>query len=174
MSSNSGYTKLQEAEEGIAAETPSPSQRPWSRFFSLFGRAVLFTFAVYGIISASGFAASAVLPTITGSFHPYIKWGWIHTPHRPSCRCGATLEEAIANGCSYDSHALSWLPLHCQDQELLAEWERSGPGLDGQWEYWADRNGTIPMTVEEVAALGGKPIGEGWFWMTQAWHVKVR
>ena len=175
MSSTIRYDKLQQAEEGSAAAegTATPNQRPWHRLLLLVGKTVLVLLALNGLVSAIQPVATTFFPVLTGSFHPYIKWGWIHTQHRPSCRCGATLTEAKANGCNYDSHALAWLPPHCQDQELLAEWEHAGSGVDGQWEYYGDKNGTVPLTIEEVGELAGKPIDDGWFWMTMEWHVKV-
>ncbi|KYK54911.1 hypothetical protein DCS_06872 [Drechmeria coniospora] len=88
-----------------------------------------------------------------------------------SCDCGASLDEATAMGCKYDALSVSWLPPQCRDDELAAEFNRAGPGPNGEWSYWADRNQTRPLTVDEVAALAAKPVEDAQFWTTFGWHV---
>lgn len=88
---------------------------------------------------------------------------------RESCYCGESTTEARARGCKYDSLCAAWLPDHCRDAELTAEFERSGDGPDGKWLYWADRNHTMPLTVEQVAELGNDPTAT--FHMSGQWHV---
>lgn len=85
-----------------------------------------------------------------------------------SCSCGGTtVAEAISRGCKFTPLAIAWLPAHCLDMELAEEFDRAGPG--GEWEYWADLNGTIPMTREEISILADT---EGAvFYTTQEWHV---
>lgn len=96
--------------------------------------------------------------------------GFIRQVGEKSCRCGANLQEAIDNGCVYDSLALAWLPAHCRDDELLAEWETAGSGSGGQWEYFRSQNRDDPMNVTEVSMLGGTTT---MFYTTLEWHVKV-
>ena len=86
-----------------------------------------------------------------------------------SCDCGANIAEALALGCKYDSLAAAWLPEHCRDDDLTAEFERSGTGPNGTWEYWADTKHTQPMSLEEIAALADHP-GQK-FHMDNEWHV---
>ncbi|KAI1317092.1 hypothetical protein F5Y16DRAFT_414656 [Xylariaceae sp. FL0255] len=38
-----------------------------------------------------------------------------------------------------------WLPAHCIDAELTAEFEVSGDGPDGKWQYFADEQQTRDM-----------------------------
>ncbi|KND86290.1 hypothetical protein TOPH_09081 [Tolypocladium ophioglossoides CBS 100239] len=86
-----------------------------------------------------------------------------------SCNCGATLGEAVAMGCKYDPLSVSWLPPRCRDDELTAEFNQAGPG--GEWPYWADRNMTQPLTIQQVGALAAKSIEDAQFWTTFGWHV---
>lgn len=72
------------------------------------------------------------------------------------CYCGDSISEAQKLGCRHDSLSTAWLPERCRDDELLAEFEHAGPGVDGAWEYWADRNHTHPLSLHEVSLLGDK------------------
>ena len=85
-----------------------------------------------------------------------------------SCSCGGTtVAEAISRGCIFTPLAIAWLPPHCIDMELANEFDKAS--RDGEWEYWADPNGTIPMTRHEVSMLADT---EGAvFYTTQDWHV---
>ncbi|KAJ3497294.1 hypothetical protein NLG97_g2018 [Lecanicillium saksenae] len=84
------------------------------------------------------------------------------------CDCGKTTREALSRDCVYDSLAAAWLPPYCRDAELTSEFEVSGPGREGQWPYYADEAGTIPITIPEIAALGEI---SGTFWALREWHV---
>lgn len=85
-----------------------------------------------------------------------------------SCSCGGTtVAEAIKRGCTYTPLAIAWLPPHCLDMDLAEEFDRAAPG--GEWEYWADINGTIPLSRHEVSMLADIPGGV--FYTTQEWHV---
>lgn len=85
-----------------------------------------------------------------------------------SCNCGASVAEAISRGCKYDSLAAGWLPEHCRDDELTAEFERAGDGPDGSWIYWVDRNHTQEIPLEELATKGDDP--DFRFHMSIEWH----
>ena len=86
-----------------------------------------------------------------------------------SCDCGNSTAEAVALGCKYDSLAAAWLPEHCRDDELTAEFERSGPGVDGSWTYWADGAHTKEISTDEIAKMADHP--GVLFHMTGHWHV---
>ena len=86
-----------------------------------------------------------------------------------SCDCGASVAEALTLGCKYDALAAAWLPEHCRDDELTAEFERSGTGPNGTWEYWADIKHTQPISLEEIAALADHP--DQRFHMDSTWHI---
>lgn len=86
-----------------------------------------------------------------------------------SCDCGRNTTEARARGCKYDSLAAAWLPEHCRDDELTAEFEQAGDGPNGTWEYWADTKHTQPMSLEEIAALADTPGSK--FHMSNHWHT---
>ncbi|KAG5980404.1 hypothetical protein E4U55_004071 [Claviceps digitariae] len=86
-----------------------------------------------------------------------------------SCDCGTTINEAVKLGCKFDTLSASWLPLRCRDDELTAEFDRSGP--DGQWTYWADREQTRSLTIEQVGALAVNPSQQAQVWTTFGWHV---
>lgn len=85
-----------------------------------------------------------------------------------SCNCGETIDEALANGCKYDSIAAAWLPVACRDDDLNAEFELAGPNPDGSWPYYADQNKTRTLSLEEVSML---PNTGGHFFTTHQWHL---
>lgn len=85
-----------------------------------------------------------------------------------SCNCGETVEEAIANSCRYDSIAAAWLPPACRNDELLEQFEISGPNSDGSWTYYADKNKTQILSLEEVSML---PKTGSHFFTTHQWHL---
>ena len=86
-----------------------------------------------------------------------------------SCNCGDTLTEAVANNCRYDSFAAAWLPPHCRNDALIDAFERAGPNPDGSWNYYADRNKTRRLSLEQVARL--PETGGGHFFATHQWHL---
>ncbi|KAI1406923.1 hypothetical protein F5Y13DRAFT_207170 [Hypoxylon sp. FL1857] len=84
------------------------------------------------------------------------------------CDCGRTIREALLRDCVYDTLSTAWLPPYCRDDELTAEFDEAGPGPQGEWGYFADEEGTIPLNRTEVAALGET---DGSFWASHDWHV---
>jgi hypothetical protein len=83
------------------------------------------------------------------------------------CLCGNSVREAKAMGCKFDSLAMAWLPEHCRDEELTAEFERAGPG--GHWTYWTDAKHTSEISIEDISIQGENP--DFWFHMTGHWHA---
>ncbi|KUJ10864.1 uncharacterized protein LY89DRAFT_557517, partial [Mollisia scopiformis] len=84
------------------------------------------------------------------------------------CWCGTSDAEAIAMGCKYDHLAVDWLPPHCIDEELTAEFDRAGPGPLGAWDYYADRNGTVRLsdTIIDQYAMAATN-----YYTTVEWHM---
>lgn len=70
---------------------------------------------------------------------------------RRSCYCGNSTAEARTLGCEYDPLSAAWLPAHCRDDDLTAEFMND---KDGPWEYWADHDHQKPLTLLEVGELG--------------------
>ncbi|KAB8238203.1 uncharacterized protein BDW43DRAFT_306889 [Aspergillus alliaceus] len=85
-----------------------------------------------------------------------------------TCNCGETVSEAIANGCRYDSLAAAWLSPACRNDELIGHFEHAGPNPDGSWLYYADKNKTQVLSLEEVSML---PETGGHFFTTHQWHL---
>lgn len=90
-------------------------------------------------------------------------------PHARSCDCGHSVAEALTLGCKYDSLAAAWLPAHCRDDELTAEFEQAGDGPNGSWTYWADTKHTQVVGLDEIAAMADDPARR--FHMSSHWHV---
>ncbi|KAI0149863.1 hypothetical protein F4776DRAFT_603600 [Hypoxylon sp. NC0597] len=84
------------------------------------------------------------------------------------CDCGRTIREALLRDCVYDTLSTAWLPPYCRDDKLTAEFDQAGPGPEGAWEYFADKEGKTPLNRTQVAALG--EIG-GSFWASRDWHI---
>lgn len=84
------------------------------------------------------------------------------------CDCGNTIQEALDRDCVYDSMATAWLPPYCRDDELTAEFDRAGPGEHGEWAYFADEQGRVPLTKADLGLLGDTG---GKFWVSRDWHI---
>ncbi|XXH02300.1 hypothetical protein Hte_008671 [Hypoxylon texense] len=52
--------------------------------------------------------------------------------------------------------------------ELANDFDKQGPGPNGEWDYWSDQNMTRRLTREEVGYLADV---NGVFYATQDWHV---
>ncbi|KAI1327350.1 hypothetical protein F5Y16DRAFT_372263 [Xylariaceae sp. FL0255] len=87
-----------------------------------------------------------------------------------SCSCGASVAEARSLSCSFDTLSGAWLPQYCIDSELTAQFERSGDGPGGSWQYFADRERTREMTIDEVAALADRP--NAVYYASSDWHIQ--
>lgn len=93
---------------------------------------------------------------------------WTLPKNLNQCDCGPDIKTALTRNCVYDSLATAWLPPHCRDDELTTEFERSGPGPNGEWPYFADANGSIPINTTYIAQLGES---NGTFWSLRDWHI---
>lgn len=91
-----------------------------------------------------------------------------HSTSAGDVYCGTTIAEALSLGCLYDPLSSAWLPPYCRDDELTDEFNRAGPGADGAWAYYADEQGTRPLALPEVAALGNHLER---FWVSRDWHI---
>lgn len=114
-------------------------------------KCIIIMFAVYGL-----FNISIQIHGLTQSTDP------------ASCDCGNSVEEAVGRGCKYDSLAAAWLPEHCRDDQLTAEFETQGPGPNGSWTYWRDSKHTIEISIPEIAAMAGDR--DHLFRMSWDWH----
>ncbi|KAK3984156.1 hypothetical protein QBC44DRAFT_353813 [Cladorrhinum sp. PSN332] len=134
---------------------------------------IIYVFAIWGLISLSFGIIQTIFPDSVSS-SPKSTTLDVYRPSTlplglTSCLCGANPTEAISLGCTYDTLSSAWLPPYCRDPELTAEFERSGPGPKGEWTYYADSEGKIPITVEQVAALGGT--ANPHFYVSRRYHI---
>ena len=152
-------SSLNELQDGYPRRGP-PSTLRRSLLFT--GKALLLIVSTWGLVSI---------------FHlANIKMREIHQPSErfapstyPSCSCGGTtVARALELGCVFTPLAIAWLPPHCVDQELSDDFDRQGPGPNGQWDYWIDVNKTRRLSRQEVGELADI---DGVFYATQEWHV---
>ncbi|ROW08767.1 hypothetical protein VPNG_06408 [Cytospora leucostoma] len=103
----------------------------------------------------------------------YARWHMQDSGPRPPkpivCHCGSSVAEAKALNCTYDTLSVSWLPPHCREDELTAEFDRAGP--NGTWPYYADKNATIPISLEAMSLLADLPRAQAVFYTSTGWHV---
>lgn len=92
----------------------------------------------------------------------------VQSQRQVSCNCGDTVTEALANNCRYDSFAAAWLPPACRNDDLIDQFERAGPNPDGSWNYYADKNKTQLLSVNQVSRL---PETGSHFFTTHQWHL---
>jgi hypothetical protein len=64
---------------------------------------------------------------------------------------------------------MAWLPEHCRDDELTAEFNTVGSGPNGNWVYYADTLHTIEVDVSVVAAMGDNTSAR--VHMDENWHI---
>ncbi|KAI0970758.1 hypothetical protein F4678DRAFT_102042 [Xylaria arbuscula] len=76
--------------------------------------------------------------------------------------CGSTPEEARARGCHFDTISFCWYPDECYDSELVAAFEATR-----DWEYYADEEGTQPISREELIGGDGNNL-----WVRWEYHVR--
>ncbi|KAF2035916.1 hypothetical protein EK21DRAFT_45033, partial [Setomelanomma holmii] len=84
------------------------------------------------------------------------------------CYCGASVAEAKFLNCIYDELSAGWLPPHCRDDALTAEFVSLGDDPSGGWLYWADKNRTQSLTLEQVGRYAD--IQPENFHMSYEWH----
>jgi hypothetical protein len=162
---------LTSREEGLQEEEYLPTQRYHqngarnflaSRWFKIGKEVILITLAIWGL----------------GSIIYQVRNSWprshLHVLSYSAedvepCYCGESIAEAISLGCKYDELSAAWLPERCRDEELTAEFSRAGPGPNGTWTYWADRNHTKELTLHEVSLYAEKQ--PELFHTTWEWHV---
>ncbi|KAI1077544.1 hypothetical protein F5B20DRAFT_551861 [Whalleya microplaca] len=126
------------------------------------GRIVLVLLSAWGVISLYNTAAHYVAQ----SHNPSERFA---APVYPSCSCGGmTVAEAKRRGCVFTPLSISWLPPHCVDMELSDDFDKQGPGPNGEWDYWSDVNKTRRLTREEVGELADH---NGMFYATHDWHL---
>ncbi|MCJ1394406.1 hypothetical protein MMC18_007284 [Xylographa bjoerkii] len=119
--------------------------------------------ATWGLISLCLQLFSLLYPAVPDVYRPSTL-----PVDRNLCDCGTTIADALVRNCVYDSLAAAWLPPYCRDDELTADFDRSGPGSDGAWPYFADANGTVVIHKSQIAALGE---GERVFYSSRDWHI---
>jgi len=80
----------------------------------------------------------------------------------------------MAMGCRYDHLAVDWLPQSCIDDELVKEFDRSGPGPDGTWPYFEKEIlspsdvSFIPINATEIDTFASE--GRDYY-ATKEWHI---
>ena len=87
------------------------------------------------------------------------------------CNCGSSISEAKSKNCKFDSLATSWLPPACRDDELTAEFERSGPLEGGSWPYYKDLRRTHLLSVEDLANMADNESDDRTYYMTAEWFI---
>ncbi|KAF2240031.1 hypothetical protein EV356DRAFT_495879 [Viridothelium virens] len=85
------------------------------------------------------------------------------------CDCGGSTQEAISQGCQFIEMAAAWLPPACIDAELANEFDTSGPGSNGTWQYFSDSERQYQISKDQVALLADTG---ALFYSTWEWHVK--
>jgi hypothetical protein len=121
--------------------------------------------ATWGTISL-GIALVSVAEQDNHVQTPDVYRPWTLAKGSNNCDCGTNIDEAIAKDCTYDALAAAWLPPHCRDDDLTAQFSSAGPGPDGTWFYYADSTGTTQINESQIASLG-----DGSFWVHRDWHL---
>ncbi|OAL02745.1 hypothetical protein IQ06DRAFT_303396 [Phaeosphaeriaceae sp. SRC1lsM3a] len=96
----------------------------------------------------------------------------------PQCWCGTHNDEAAAMGCVYDHIAVDWLPPHCHDADLVAEFDTSGPSTSNKtWPYYRAESRSIlgpvfvPVNEDSVTTIDTLARRGEDYWATTEWHI---
>ncbi|KAF2162360.1 hypothetical protein M409DRAFT_27365 [Zasmidium cellare ATCC 36951] len=161
--------------EGDTMPKPSSRRRPRDevQHLNIIARVAVGLLAVWGLISIIEQLYGALAPVYVvrepaRTIAPDVYRPDTLEPTLNLCDCGASIAEALQRGCMYDSLAAAWLPAHCRDDDLTAEFDMAGTDPDGSWPYFADGDGKLAINKTQVAALGD---GERSFWSTRRWHL---
>lgn len=122
---------------------------------------LLYSFAFWGLVAFLSGSRLAHLHQPAQAVNP--------PEFRQGCDCGDSVAEAISLGCSFDSLSMAWLPEHCRDDELTAEFNTMGDGPNGTWIYYADTRHTEVVDVAAVAAMGDNSSAR--VHMSKDWHM---
>lgn len=139
-------------------KTRKDSQR-WRRPLHLILQLTIYSLAIFGFTSILPF----LLHDTSVKKNPDV--------YRPStlpaklnhCSCGSNVTTALSLYCVYSPLAAAWLPPHCHDAHLTAQFNKAGPGVNGSWEYFGDINGTMPLTIDQVGQRQT-------FYASMLWH----
>jgi hypothetical protein len=104
-------------------QTKASPKTKWAiRYISIFGSLSVYLLALWGFINI----VQQLLVVNRHHIKAMIAQGqWIE-----GCDCGESVAEAISLGCKFDALSMAWLPEHCRDDELTAEFDMTGKGKE--------------------------------------------
>jgi len=148
-------SSVEDIDDNISETAPGPKPSRTRRYLSIALKGLVLLLAIWGTASLGQRSMSILNPPLD--------------PQERSCSCGGTTTaEAIRRGCIFTPLAIAWLPPHCIDTALSDEFDISGPGPGGSWEYWADPHRHVALNRTEVGLLADT---DGVFYTTQDWHI---
>src|SRR4051812_2353235 len=87
-------------------------------------------------------------------------------PEPPRLKCGNSVEEALALGCTFDPLSLAWLPSYFPRDVAHEFVEAAGNGT--KWRYWMDKEGAKELRgIDELARIAPKVL----YWTTVREHM---
>jgi hypothetical protein len=90
------------------------------RYLSILKSLLIFSLAFWGFFN--------IVQKFPEAYRNHFDMISAHDHQLQGCVCGETVAEAISLGCKFDSLSMAWLPDHCRDDELTAEFETTGKG----------------------------------------------
>ncbi|MCJ1289384.1 hypothetical protein MMC34_000916 [Xylographa carneopallida] len=149
-------SSIEDVDDDTGETAPNATRNRVRHYLSITIKGLVLLLAIWGIASLG--------QRLMGALNPPLD------PQKRSCSCGGTTTaEAIRRGCIFTPLAIAWLPPHCIDIELSDEFDISGPGPGGSWEYWADSHRQVALNRTEMGLLADT---DGVFYTTQDWHIK--
>jgi hypothetical protein len=98
----------------------SSSTKRIHRYIAILRSLLVYSLAFWGFLS--------IIQKLPGEYRARFSTVSAQDHQTHGCVCGETTEEAISLGCKFDSLSMAWLPDHCRDDELTAEFETTGKG----------------------------------------------
>ena len=98
----------------------SPKPKRFHRYLSIIGRLIVYLLALWGSIN--------IIQQLPAAYRHQSSAFTVQSNPLQGCDCGESVEEAKSLGCKFDALSMAWLPEHCRDDELTAEFDTTGKG----------------------------------------------
>ena len=98
----------------------SPKTKRIHLYIGIFRSLLVYSLAIWGFINT--------VQRLSVAYRLHTKVFTAPSHRLEGCDCGDSIAEAMLLGCKFDALSMAWLPEHCRDDELTAEFDTTGKG----------------------------------------------